>query len=137
MKRAPLVLLCVAVLLARCHDRCGEGYELEDSLCHEVLASPGEAGASSGRAGAESTAAAGGAGVGGAEECNDDTVGSECTTEDDCGCDSDFCAAYPGQSGFCTHTGCDMDPSVCKAAWTCTDLSTFQAGLPAICTPPS
>ena len=73
---------------------------------------------------------------GGAETaCSDSTFGKTCTTAVDCGCDTGFCAGYPGQKGICSHSGCLEDASVCPATWSCGDFSAFQTG-PWLCTPP-
>ena len=63
--------------------------------------------------------------------------GTRAAADADCHCPTDYCAILPGStSGTCTRTGCDADPSICPASWTCLDLSQFQAGLPHICYQP-
>ena len=114
-----LLLASLPVSLAGCGERCDPGYHLEHHICY--VDAVGDAGA---------------AGAAGAPSCDDPSVttfGAVCMADADCVCDSDFCAAYPGQAGTCTRTGCDQDPSVCPSGYSCMDLSSFGAGLPAIC----
>jgi hypothetical protein len=60
--------------------------------------------------------------------------GDSCTAQTDCHCPTDYCALMPGAAmGTCTRTGCDKDPSICPASYTCLDLGAFQPGLPHIC----
>jgi hypothetical protein len=116
---APLAL----ATLDGCGERCEPGYTLDHHICYENVASAG---------------AAGDTGTAGAPSCDDpsaSTFGAECRLESECTCDSDFCAANPGSVGFCTRSGCDTDPSVCPAGYSCMDLSAIAAGLPAICVP--
>ena len=116
---APLALSA----LDGCSDRCEPGYTLEHHICRQDVASAG---------------AAGDTGAAGAPSCDDpgmSTFGAACWLESECTCDSDFCAANPGSVGFCTRTGCDVDPSVCPSGYSCMDLSAIVAGLPFICVP--
>lgn len=110
---------CLLAGLANCGEQCDPGYHLENHLCYIDVAPDGAAGAG-GEAGA----------------CSETTFASDCLSNADCVCDSDFCAGYPGQVGFCTRTGCDTEPSVCPSGYSCMDLSSFGAGLPAICSQP-
>ena len=115
-----------------CHDTCPSGYVLSERACVFVAAStsnPQDGGdeqpkvdAAVADSGAETT-------------CSDSTFGNVCTTALDCGCDTRFCAGYPGQKGICSHSGCLQDASVCPANWSCADFSAYQAGL-SLCTPP-
>jgi hypothetical protein len=63
--------------------------------------------------------------------------GTTCTTSAVCVSPTTYCAIQPGQSsGFCTTFGCDQNPSVCPATWTCMDLTPY--GLAAhMCAPGS
>ncbi|HTQ05564.1 MAG TPA: hypothetical protein VMI54_16995 [Polyangiaceae bacterium] len=109
-----------------CNERCDPGYHLSEDLCY---VDPPDAGADAG-------SEAGAAGAPSAPTCDDASVttfGASCHSNADCTCDSDFCAGYPGQVGSCTRTGCLTDPSVCPDGYSCMDLSSFGAGLPAIC----
>jgi hypothetical protein len=116
---------CLVLGLTDCGEQCDPGYHLERHLCFVDLPAGGDAG------GAGNDGEAGAAGA-----CSETTFAKECHDDADCVCDSDFCAGYPGQIGFCTRTGCDADPSVCPSGYSCMDLSSFGAGLPAICTQP-
>jgi hypothetical protein len=141
------------VLVCACHDTCPAGYRLYENTC--VVANI--AGSSNSQGGmpiaSEPTATLGGTGtrpspesVAGASNggapvavtsgCQDESFGRTCLSAADCGCDTDYCAAYPGQPGLCTHTGCLGNTSICPATWGCMDLSSIQPGLPSICTPP-
>ena len=110
--------------LEGCGERCGPGYHLDRHLCY-LDPEPAD---SAGMAGTP-----GSAGEADAAACEPLTFASDCLVSDDCTCDADFCAAAPGQTGFCTRTGCDEDPSVCPDGYSCMDLSGFGAGLPHIC----
>ena len=114
---------CFVASLANCGEQCDPGYHLERHLCYVDLEVAGAGGDDGGQAGA-------------AGACSETTFAAECLSNADCVCDSDFCAGYPGQVGFCTRSGCDRDPSVCPSGYSCMDLSSFGAGLPAICTQP-
>lgn len=109
-------------------ERCSPGYHLDRHLCY-IDPEPSDAAGMSG--------SGGGAGETNGAACEPLTFGADCRVESDCTCDADFCAAAPGQVGFCTRTGCDVDPSVCPEGHSCMDLSGFGAGLPSICVPPS
>ena len=131
MRGAALLLGALGALgsatLGGCGERCDPGYHLHDDLCYVDAPAPAA------DAGAE---AAGAAGAASAPSCDDPSVttfAAPCKSNADCVRDSDFCAGYPGQTGFCTRSGCDLDPSVCPSAYSCMDLSGFGAGLPAIC----
>ncbi len=117
-------------LLTACQESCPSGYTIKDYLCVLSVDSgviDGTNAEDSGRH-VDTDAAL--------TECADATFGSVCLTDADCGCDTGFCAAMPGQKGFCTHSGCLQDSAVCPSGWTCTDLSSYgQQGL-SICTPP-
>jgi len=114
---------CLLFGLVDCGEKCDPGYHLENHLCYVDVAVDGAGGADDGQAGA-------------AGACSETTFAAECLSSADCTSDADFCAGYPGQVGFCTRSGCDRDPSVCPAGYSCMDLSSFGAGLPAICTQP-
>jgi hypothetical protein len=112
-------------VLGGCGEKCDPGYHLDDHLCYVDLP-------------AENTGGAAGApdGNAGAGDACESTFGADCLSNADCVCDSDFCAGYPGQVGFCTRSGCDRDPSLCPADYACLDLSSFGPGLPNICAKP-
>jgi len=108
-----LVVVSLPVSLAGCGEKCDPGYHLEHDLCY-VDAESGNAGAA------------------GAPSCDDPSIttfGAVCHSTADCTCDSDLCAASPGQAGTCTRTGCDKDPSVCPSDYSCMDLSSYVPGL--------
>jgi hypothetical protein len=117
-------------------DKCDPGYELSNHTC--VPAAPSSGGSSSagesssdGSAGENSDSggnAGDGAPAGGAPSCST-TFGDSCTEAGNCSCDTNFCAAMPGQTGFCTHDGCLEDPDVCPDGWSCMDLSSFVPDL--------
>lgn len=70
-------------------------------------------------------------------ECAADSgFGQTCSSDADCSCGvATYCAIMPGQTqGTCTATGCDSEPSICPADYSCLDLSRFAPGQPAICT---
>lgn len=91
------------------------------------------------------------AGCGMDEPCDDDqelrdgycfavvpvVFGQVCASGSECGRPADFCAIEPGKpTGVCTAFGCDTDPTICPADWTCMDLGPF--GLQAhMCAPPT
>ena len=112
-----LRLLAIALLLATaagCSDgTCDPGQRVSNGLCYpEADAAPTHDSAFAG-------------------------YGDPCGATADCVAPTDWCALDPGQTvGYCTHTGCKADASVCPPLWSCLDLSVFQAGLPAICTRP-
>jgi hypothetical protein len=120
-----MTLLVSVGLIAGCHDECGAGYEPSQHLCRAV-AQEGFGGEGGGDA----------AGAAGTMACEASTFAQACLTAEDCECDADFCAGYPGEEGICTRTGCGDDPSVCPSDWNCMDLSPFGPDLPTICTPP-
>ena len=131
-----MALGAAASLQTACSASCPKGYTLKENVC--VLSVDSEVVDSGGTEDAGTTASGNDADVS-PTECADATFGSACftaTAATDCGCDTGFCAAMPGQQGFCTHSGCLQDPPVCPSGWTCMDLSAYgQQGL-SICTPP-
>jgi len=63
--------------------------------------------------------------------------GQICTTTAECVAPTNFCSIIPGDaSGTCTASGCEVDPSICPATWTCLDLTPFGQALH-ICIPPA
>lgn len=61
--------------------------------------------------------------------------GQVCMTAAECVAPTNYCALVPGQaSGNCTSTGCNLDPSICPAGWTCMDLTVFVGEH--LCVPP-
>lgn len=68
--------------------------------------------------------------------CDDTQFGRECATNDDCACDTDFCAVQPGQpTGFCTITGCLDAPESCGQGFFCLDISTVSPTVGSLCVP--
>jgi hypothetical protein len=60
-----------------------------------------------------------------------------CSDATGCAAPTDFCLRQPADpTGYCTRTGCLAEPGRCPSGWTCTDLSVYLAGLPAVCTQP-
>jgi hypothetical protein len=122
----------LAVASTACHDSCGKGYVLKEHLCvpeaaHEDVKDAGHD---------ELDASSSDAGNTVLPTCTDSTFNATCLLATDCGCDTGYCAGYPGQPGICTHTGCLEGQAVCPATWGCMDLSALvQPGL-SICTPP-
>ena len=51
--------------------------------------------------------------------------GAACSSTADCAAPASFCA--PNPLAYCTAFGCDTDPTVCPAGWSCLDLSNFGA----------
>jgi hypothetical protein len=124
-----LVALVIGLAGAGClSEPCDAGQTYRQGLCYPgVDAQPAEG------ADAGPDAAAGG----GSDAAADPFAhyGDPCAELGECAAPTDFCAVRPGQSiGFCTHTGCVEDSSVCPATWTCLDLSAF--GQPSFCNPP-
>ena len=120
-------------LQTACNASCFKGYTLKENLC--VLSVDSGVIDGSGTHDAGATVMGNDADVP-PTACTESTFDSTCLTATDCGCDTGFCAAMPGQQGFCTHSGCLQDTSVCPTGWTCMDLSAYgQQGL-SICTPP-
>jgi hypothetical protein len=124
-----LVLASVALAAGACDptDPCDPGQAFSNGVCVSLIdaapPAPDAAPASDDASPA-------------ADACTDD-LGSTCTSDDDCGCVSRYCAIQPGDpDGYCTRTGCLDDPSVCPEGWGCLDLSMFFPGLPSICTMP-
>lgn len=58
--------------------------------------------------------------------------GASCDVDADCVAPTDFCAAPPMQTKFCTKTltSCDEAPATCPEGWSCLDLNAF--GIPTI-----
>jgi hypothetical protein len=121
-------LTVLAPLFTACEDECGSGYVRSDHYCRAVV----EGGAEGGAAGSP----VGEGGAAGEVSCDVSSFSQTCLTHDQCECDADFCAGFPGEEGICTRTGCDEDPSVCPSDWGCLDLASFDPTLPTICTPP-
>ncbi len=129
-RRLLLVLLAVAAVAA-CQDPssslCNPGQVL-DPMSGYCIAASRDASADAGHADAALEGGDGSCGL------STSQFGDMCATSADCHCPTDYCAVMPGSStGTCTRTGCDVDPSICPATWTCLDLGAFQSGLPHIC----
>jgi hypothetical protein len=123
-----LMAVVAGILSSTCSESCPPGYSLGNHVC---TAAPdnGTGGSTTTDASAQNDAGR----IDGT--CTDLTFGKTCTSAADCGCDTGYCAGYPGQAGICSHTGCLQDPTVCPAGWPCQDFSAYQAGL-SLCTPP-
>lgn len=131
-----LIVIVSGLLLVNCEDTCPAGYVYTRHIC--VAPTPPTDGTGGGENGSDRDAGNGTGGTGndaGDPVCTDATFAKTCMTAADCGCDTGFCAGYPGQAGICSHTGCLQDPSVCPSTWSCQDLSAYQAGL-SVCSPP-
>jgi len=48
--------------------------------------------------------------------------GQACTSSTDCLPPTTMCAE---QLNYCTAMGCDVDPTICPAGWTCMDLTPY------------
>ena len=70
--------------------------------------------------------------AGSAGSSSESPFGATCDTAADCTAPTNYCAAPPMQSKFCTQTmaSCDEAPTTCPEGWSCLDLNAF--GLPAI-----
>jgi hypothetical protein len=144
MKLCLVAVLALGASSTACQDPssslCDDG-QLLDPVTGYCLPAPKDAGSPDGKAPArdaargEASTDADGAPPGDSS-CNagSSMFGDSCTASTDCHCPTDYCAVMPGSTtGFCTRTGCDVDPTICPAKWTCLNLGTFQAGLPQIC----
>lgn len=61
--------------------------------------------------------------------------GRVCSSDNDCAAPASLCAIQKGPPGFCSAIGCDLDPAICPAGWSCMDLAAL--GFPAhLCVPP-
>jgi len=71
-----------------------------------------------------------GAGTGGGP--SETGFGATCDVSSDCVAPTDYCAAPPMQTKFCTKTltSCDEAPTTCPEGWSCLDLNAF--GIPVI-----
>lgn len=125
-----LVILGISVVLPGCQESCPAGHIERNHVCVAEATGGNSSGGSSSNVTAGTSAEAGSS----QGNCTDSTFGNTCKTAADCGCDTAFCAAQPGQSGICSHTGCLENPAVCPANWSCGDFSAFQPGL-SLCTP--
>lgn len=106
----PGLFLALTGLLA-CSDPspCDDDQELRQGYCY-----PADA-AVSGPAGLDAEPVQGSA-----------AFGRSCTSSAGCAPPASYCAIQPGQSGgFCSEFGCDKDPSICPASWSCMDLTPF------------
>lgn len=112
-----LPLLLVAVLGAACIDEpCDPEQRVSRGVCLPVLVVP-DAGGDDDAAPAASV-----------------PFNAACATTDECGGETDYCAVLPGQTvGFCTHTGCLEDETVCPEGMTCVDLGPYGAPGMSLC----
>jgi hypothetical protein len=114
-----LGLTALGCLAGSCKEKtpCDEGQVLRDAFCWYVDASPTDVaapalGGEAGPAGGEDASPAGGAEV----------FGRPCVTDAECAAPATLCAP---QIFYCTTFGCDVDPAICPAGWTCMDLTPF------------
>jgi len=126
--------LASAILLVNCDETCPAGYLYRNHMCIGAAAGTGGSTSQGGASAQPDSGAPDASGASGGD-CGDSTFGDVCMSASDCGCDTAYCAGYPGSQGICSHTGCLEDPSVCPANWNCGDFSAFQDGL-SLCTPP-
>jgi hypothetical protein len=135
MSRSAVALMVGVLtgLLAACTDPspCDEGYAFRDGYCYpipidaaapadaEVISAGGEVG--SGEAGQ----------AGGGEVAGDPSAfGRVCLTDGECSAPASLCAP---QLFYCTALGCDVDPTLCPAGWTCMDVSAFAGHAAHMC----
>jgi len=132
-----LLLAAITGLLSiNCDDSCQPGYAIKSHVCFAIGSTGGSGNTAVPDAGTGADAGThDDAGNIDDSTCTDSSFGKTCMSAADCGCDTAFCAGYPGQQGLCSHTGCLQDPTVCPADWPCQDFSAYQAGL-SLCTPP-
>jgi hypothetical protein len=154
MRSTIFTLLGLTLSFAACgeDDACGDGLEMKDGAC--VAASGGSSSGSSGKGGSSGSSGKGGsdgsggssgasagetgndAGAAGSPATATTDFGDSCAEHADCGGDTDYCAAPPGGTAYCTASGCDADASICPMNWACFDVSQFAPGEPWICAPP-
>lgn len=117
-----VLTLVVALLAAACIDeRCDDGTHFEMGLCFPDIPDARVIDGSDG-----------GAPDGGAQVSV--PFNTTCVDTAECGGVTNFCAVQPGQTvGFCTHTGCLEDPSVCPGGASCLDLAAYGAVGLSIC----
>jgi hypothetical protein len=131
-----LIVMASGVLFVNCDDTCPPGHVYTRHVCVAPPASTEGTGGEQNGPDRDADTGTGSTGNdAGNPVCTDSTFGKTCMTAVDCGCDTGFCAGYPGQAGICSHTGCQQDASICPLNWSCQDLSAYQAGL-SVCTPP-
>ena len=123
-------LLALTLAATACDSSdCDPGQTYRDGLCYpDPDAGPAEGSADAGSPDAAAADAAVDAFAHYGDAC-EETAGCEAP--------SNYCAMQPGEAvGYCTHTGCVEDETVCPGDWSCLDLSVFDPTLPSICTPP-
>lgn len=116
----------LASLMGACteDDPCDEGEMLVDGWCQAATADAAPPAPTSDAAVADDT--------GGAAPA----FGQICTTAAECPAPTNYCAVVPpATSGNCTATGCNLDPTICPAGWTCMDLTAYTGQH--LCIPPS
>ncbi|MGA7742317.1 MAG: hypothetical protein ABSF35_13030 [Polyangia bacterium] len=108
---ATVAAFSLAALVSACSEDhpCSADEEFRGGYCYPT------------DAGQPTDASAGGADDGG----GGGTFGQTCATAADCAAPASFCA--PSPLLYCTAFGCDTDPTVCPAGWTCLDLTNFGA----------
>lgn len=141
LRRVALLLLGASSMACQepSSSLCDEG-QILDPVSGYCIAAPVDAGPLDGRTAAPDARADGsmdaarGPDADGACDAGSSAFKAPCAVSGDCHCPTNYCAVTPGSTtGFCTRTGCDVDPTICPAKWTCLDLGTFQTGLPHIC----
>jgi hypothetical protein len=122
--RRVFTLLLAAALAPACEsDECDPGQVYADGLCYPAV----------------DAAPADGSTDAGIDAAGDPFAhyGDVCEETSECGAPTDYCAIQPGDTvGFCTHTGCVEDETVCPPDCGCLDLGMFDPKLPSICTQP-
>lgn len=115
MRGILLSAVCAMGILTACNpsSHCDSGQIFRDNACYEpVPVQPDAALATD--AGTEALACAPYEGF-----------GESCKADWQCRCGLDSCNTFTG--GYCTHTGCLQDKSICPAGWSCMDLTTVGA----------
>jgi len=124
MRLACIALTACGLALGACgnYESCDPDQDLMNGICFGRTAPP-------------DAAPSGPAPDAGPVSCDQPAAGygAECTgsgATTSCPCSLPFCAAQPGQKGFCTKNGCDpKDAKTCPTGWKCQDLSAFSPGL--------
>lgn len=116
-RQMALATAVMAALVGACHEDnpCDVGFVLNNDVC--IPAPVGDAGSE-------------------AVEAGPPTFGTLCRTQSDCTGEVNGCLIMPGGAeGFCSVSGCDSNPALCPADWTCYDLSKIVPAAPWACVP--
>jgi hypothetical protein len=138
-RASSFLVATLAASLAGCEtpssSLCDPGQVLDPATGY-CIAAPTDGGQDGGTNPSSDASVAGDGVAAGDAGCSPGTsmLGDPCATLSDCHCPTDYCAVMPGATmGTCTQTGCDVNPSICPASYTCLDLGLFQPGLPSVC----